>query len=342
MVWLRRALALTVVLVIGALHGDVILYLQSQDRPGIAFAQQSRTRASRVNPLPSWAEPLRAQIIQFVTLATDESSPSFVPEEDRIATFDNDGTLWVEKPQSVEVFFMAERVEEMAQAPSWNPTPQLQAVLEYGIDAFDFPKVDIYDIYTATHSGMTLEQFASLAGQFYDTAVHPRWNLPFQALVYEPQLELMNYLRECGFSVFIVSGGGREFMRVVSEDIYGVAKQQVVGTTLQTQFQTDSLALLRTPVLVVPNVVNDGKAISIGRHIGRRPILASGNTTGDTEMLEYTLGNASYPTLTLLVNHDDAVREYSYPDTPFIQAAQAQGVTIVSMKDDWIRIFPFD
>jgi haloacid dehalogenase-like hydrolase len=307
------------------------------------------------DPLPSWNDgPAKQSIISFVERVTTPGSPDFVPVAERIATFDNDGTLWSEQPLPVQLYFVLDRVKALApQHPEWRTTEpyasllkgDLQPMLAGGDHA-------ILDVMMATHAGMTTAEFQQIVKDWIATARHPTGQL-FTDMVYQPMLEVLSYLRANGFKDFIVSGGGIEFMRAWTERVYGVPPEQVIGSSIKTKFEMRG----GKPVLVrLPELnFNDDKAdkpVAINQHIGRRPIAALGNSSGDKEMLEYTQGGSGARFM-LLVLHDDAAREYAYgpalglPDPKlgaFPQAlydqAKQQGWTVVSMKDDWKRVFP--
>ncbi len=320
---------------------------------GLAVAQTE----SAIDPLPSWNEgPAKAAILAFVARVTSEGSADFVPREERIATFDNDGTLWVEQPIYTQVVFAFDRVKTLApKHPEWKTTQPFKAVLEGDREALKTEgKHAVEKIMAETHAGMTSEDFAKLADDWITTAKHPRFKRLYTECVYQPQLELLSYLRSSGFKTFIVSGGGIEFMRPWTNRVYGIAPPDVVGSSVVTEFQMQDgkPVLMRLPKL---NFVDDkaGKPVGIGQHIGQRPILAFGNSTGDREMLQYTCGGDG-ARLGLLVLHDDAEREYAYgpadglpaskvgtfPQTLMDEAKQ-DGWIVVGMKDDWKQIFPW-
>ncbi len=305
-------------------------------------------RPATADPLPSWNDGATKQrILRFVNEVTDASSPSYVPPEERIATVDNDGTLWCEKPTYVQVFFVFKRVKALApQHPEWKTTQPFKAVLENDMKTLGtFRLPELLKLVAATHAGMTQEAFNEEVQHFFATAKHPRWKRPFQELVYQPQLELLDYLRMNDFRVFIVTGGGRDFVRGVSEDVYGVPKHQVTGSTLQTEFKlvNNEGQLMRLPEFVQPIDDKAGKPVNIERDIGRRPILAFGNSDGDIQMLEYAESDTQ-PWLSLLLHHDDAKREYAYNKgtEKALKVAAERGWTIINIKHDWKTVFPFE
>ena len=318
----------------------------------------SAVASQAADPLPSWNDgPAKQSIISFVERVTTPGSPDFVPVSERIATFDNDGTLWCEQPIPVQLYFAVDRVKALApQHPEWSTTEpfasllkgDLQTVLAGGDHA-------LLEIVMATHAGMTTAEFMQIVKDWIATARHPKTGQLFTDMTYLPMLEVLSYLRANGFKNFIVSGGGIEFMRPWTERVYGVPPGQVVGSSIKTRFEMRN----GKPVLVrLPELnFNDDKAdkpVGINEYIGRRPLAAFGNSRGDKEMLEYTQGGTGARFM-LLVLHDDAAREYAYgpalglPDPKlgaFPQAlyeqAKKQGWTVVSMKDDWKQVFPFE
>jgi phosphoserine phosphatase len=315
----------------------------------IAAAAQSS------DPLPSWNDgPARQAIVEFVEAVTEERGADFVPPEDRIATFDQDGTLWVEHPLYAQGMFALERVIKMApEHPEWKTKEPFQAVLTGDRAAMaKFSEGDWAEIIGATHAGMTTEQFLEIAGDWLAKAKHERFKRPYTELIYQPMLEVMDYLRDSGFRTYIVTGGGQEFVRIYSERVYDVPVEQVVGSSIATKYESQGgrPVLMREPkVFFIDD--KDGKAIGINLFIGKRPYAAFGNSGGDREMLEWT-GAGDGARLKMLVLHDDAEREYAYgpanglPDTKvgtFSQAladeAKQKGWVVISMKDDWKTIF---
>jgi phosphoglycolate phosphatase-like HAD superfamily hydrolase len=302
------------------------------------------------DPLPSWTDgPARKTILDFVARVIDEGGTDYVPPAERVATFDNDGTLWCEQPVYVQAVFALDRARSMAERdPTLSEKPAFRAILSNDRRAMArFGEHEIAELVAATHSGMTPEAFVGLARTWLATAEHPRFRRPYRECLYRPQLELLAYLRTRGFKTFIVTGGGIDFVRAFAEDAYGVPPEQVVGSSTKTRFEAreGKGELIKLPEL---NSVDDkqGKPININLQIGRRPILAFGNSDGDLEMLEYTAAGRG-PRLMLLVHHDDAAREYAYDrESPVgrldkaLDAASRGGWTVVSMKNDWKTIFP--
>jgi haloacid dehalogenase-like hydrolase len=304
------------------------------------------------DPLPSWSDGKAKQaIVAFVAQVTKEGAPDFVPPAERLATFDNDGTLWAEQPLYFQLLFALDRVKALApQHPEWQGKEPFASLLKGDVKgALAGGERAMLDIIMATHAGMTTEEFAQIVQDWLATAKHPVTKRPYTEMVYQPMLEVLAYLRANGFKTFIVSGGGIEFMRPWAEKVYGVPPEQVIGSSIKTQFEWRD----GTPVLVrlpAVNFIDDktGKPVGINAYIGRRPIAAFGNSDGDLAMLQWTTAGRG-ARLALLVHHTDAEREWAYDRTSSIgrldqalDAAQARGWTVVSMKDDWKRIFPFE
>lgn len=318
----------------------------------------SAPRAAAQDPLPSWNDgPAKQAIIRFVQAVTDKSSPQYVEPQDRIATFDNDGTMWVSHPVYTEFVFALDRLRNLApQHPEWKNEMPFKKVLSNGTRAMaELSDKEWGQIYGATHSGMSVAAFLKKARDWLATAKHPRYQRLYTDLAYLPMLEAMKYLRAHGFTTYIVTGGGQEFVRSYAERIYGVPPEQVVGSSIATKFeyQKGQAALLRLPQVFF---IDDhaGKAIGINLFIGKRPLIAFGNSTGDLEMLEYTTAGSG-TRLGLLVLHDDPKREYAYgpaeglPDTTvgtfppsLLDDAQKHGWVIISMKQDWKKIFAWE
>jgi phosphoserine phosphatase len=302
------------------------------------------------DPLPSWNEGSAKQaILEFVRAVTDKNDKDYVGPSERIAVFDNDGTLWVEQPIYTQINFMFDRVKELApEHPEWKTTQPFKALLEGDMKTFAASgKKGILECLVATHTGMTAEQFTELVTEWVATAKHSKFNRLYTELVYQPQLELMAYLRDNGFKVFIVSGGGIEFMRPWSERVYGVPPEQVVGSSVKTEFQMKDgkPVLVRTPKL---NFIDDkaGKPVGIYEHIGRRPILAFGNSDSDMQMIQYVKAGDGLR-LGLFVHHTDAQREYAYDRESHVgtldkvlDMATENDWILVDMKEDWKEVFP--
>ena len=304
------------------------------------------------DPLPSWNDGATKQAItEFVARVTRQGSPDFVPPAERIATFDNDGTLWVEHPMYVQLAFALDRVKAMAPMhPEWKDKQPFKAALEGDLKTLAAAGDHaIAELVMATHAGMTNQEFEKIVTEWLATARDPRFKRPYTELSYQPMIELLVYLRANGFKTFIVSGGGVEFMRPWTERVYGVPPEQVVGSSIKTRFQMRDgrPELFRLPEV---NFIDDGagKPVGINEFIGRRPIAAFGNSDGDLQMLQWTTMSGGVR-LGLLVHHTDAVREYAYDrDTTFGHLDKALDVAamnhwvVVDMKNDWKRIFAFE
>jgi phosphoglycolate phosphatase-like HAD superfamily hydrolase len=302
------------------------------------------------DPLPSWNDgALKANILDYVARVTTEGSPDFVPKPDRIATFDNDGTLWVEKPLYTQFVFVLDRVKAVAnQHPDWKTKEPFKSALDGNTKKLlTYGEKGAMVLVTATHSGMTTVEFNDIVSAWLKTAKHPRFKRLYTDLTYMPMIELLEYLRAKGFTTFIVSGGGTAFMRAYTEKCYGIPPWQVVGSSGETEFRywDSSPTLVKLPDLLFFDD-GPGKAEGINHYIGRQPIFAFGNSTGDKEMLEWT-ANCKGLCFMGLVHHDDAKREYAYgPDSDvgrfpveLMEHALANGWNVVSMKDDWNQIF---
>jgi phosphoglycolate phosphatase-like HAD superfamily hydrolase len=306
--------------------------------------------AAAAEPLPSWRDgATRDAIVDFVDAASSEGSEGFVPANERIAVFDNDGTLWAEQPAYFQLFFAMDRVRAMAdQHPQWKDTQPFKAVLENDMEALaDAGMEGVVTLVMASHAGNTAEEFEGIVRDWIRTARHPTRDVPYTSLVYQPMLELLEFLRANGFQTWIVSGGGIEFLRVWAEEIYGVPPAQVVGSSIKTRFENRD----GRPVIVrLPEIDfvddKDGKPVGIHRHIGRRPVMAFGNSDGDHQMLQYTAGGDG-PRLMGLIHHTDAEREWAYDRDSHIgrldkalDEARRRNWVVVDMKSDWARIFP--
>ncbi len=317
------------------------------------------TSAKAQEPLPSWNDgPAKEAILAFVKEVTDKSDPKYVAPEDRIATFDQDGTLWVEQPMYTQVMYCLERVPALVEKkPELKTTEPFKTVLSGNREAMaKLSMKDLEKILAATLTGMSVDEFSAEVKKWLATAKHPRYDRLYTELTYQPMREVLQYLRANGFKTYIVTGGGQDFVRVYAEQIYGIPPEQVVGSVGGTKYGYDKNGkpfLTKEPKLLL-NDNNAGKPEGIHLMIGRRPYAAFGNSPGDRQMLEYTkAGDGSR--LAMLVLHDDAKREYAYgpaqglPNTKvgtFTQElydeAKKQGWTVISMKNDWKRIFAFE
>jgi phosphoserine phosphatase len=304
------------------------------------------------DPLPSWNEGKSKQsIIDFVTKVTKEGSPDFVPVEQRIATFDNDGTLWSEQPMYFQLFFTLDRVKKLAPSQvDWKEKAPFASILKGDLTgALGGGEKAIVELIMATHTGMTAEEYEQIVKDWIATARHPTTKRPFTDMVFQPMLELLAYLRANGFKTYIVSGGGIEFMRPWAEKTYGIPPEQVIGSSIKTKFEIRD----GKPVLVrlaELNFVDDGegKPVGIQQHIGRRPIAAFGNSDGDLQMLQWT-GAGAGPRFCLYVHHTDAKREWAYDRKSHIgkldkglDEAADKGWTVVDMEKDWKVVYPFE
>jgi hypothetical protein len=319
---------------------------------GAAMFLAGLTTVQAQDPLPSWNDtaPKKA-IVAFVDKVIREGSPDFVPPNERIATFDNDGTLWCEKPLPVQLFFTLDRVKALApQHPEWKTKEPFASLLKDDLKgALAGGEHAILEMMAATHTGMTITEFEKIVADWIATAQHPKFKRPYTECVYQPMLELVAYLRANGFKTFIVSGGGIEFMRPWVEKVYGIPPEQVVGSSGKTKFEMRD----GRPVLMKLPAINfiddkDGKPVGINEHIGRRPVAAFGNSDGDLEMLQWTAASGG-SRFCLYVHHNDAAREFAYDRKDSLarldkglDEAAAKDWTVVSMKDDWKIIFPFE
>ncbi|WP_411956218.1 HAD family hydrolase [Arvimicrobium flavum] len=318
----------------------------------LAVALSPIAATAQTDPLPSWNDTApKAAIVEFVEKVTKEGSADFVAEPERIAVFDNDGTLWTEHPMYVQLAFALDRVRaEALNHPEWKTTQPFKAALDGDMKALAAAgQKGLMELIMATHAGMTTDEFQKVVADWITTARDPRFKKPYTDLVYQPMLELLSYLRANGFKTFIVSGGGIELMRPWTERVYGVPPEQVVGSSIKTQFEMKdgTPTLFRLPQV---NFIDDkaGKPVGINEHIGRKPIAAFGNSDGDLEMLQWTT-MAPGARFGLIVHHTDAEREYAYDrDTEFgrldkaLDAAAVNSWTVVDMKADWKKVFPGD
>ena len=310
------------------------------------------TPVAVAEPLPSWNDtPTKQAIVAFVESVATEGSPDFVPPAERIATFDNDGTLWSELPIYFQLQFAIDRVKATAaEHPEWKTQQPFQAVLEGDHSALTASgEKGLVQLLMASHAGMTTDEFAKAVKDWTLTARHPRFNRPYTEVVYQPMLELLSYLRANGFKTYIVSGGGVEFMRVFAEEVYGIPPEQVVGSSIKTEFEMRD----GVPVIVrLPEIdfIDDkaGKPVAINKFIGRRPIAAFGNSDGDLQMLQWTAAGDG-ARFCLLVRHTDAKREWAYDRESHIgrldealDVAIKSDWTVVDVKQDWKTVFAFE
>jgi phosphoglycolate phosphatase-like HAD superfamily hydrolase len=311
--------------------------------PGAAAAQAV---------LPSWNEgAAKASIVAFVQAVTDKKSKDYVAPRERIAVFDNDGTLWAEQPLYFQFVFAMDRIKALApRHPEWKDKQPYASILEGDLKAaLAGGEHALLEVVHASHAGVTTEEFEKLVRDWFATARHPRFKQPYNRVIYQPMLELLSYLRANGFKTYIASGGGVEFMRVFAEQAYGIPPEQVIGSSGKQKFELrdGKPVLVKLPAL---DFLDDqeGKPIAIQKFIGRRPLAAFGNSDGDLAMLQWTCGGAG-ARFCLYVHHTDAEREWAYDRASSIgrldkglDEARAKGWTVVSMKSDWKKIFPFE
>lgn len=300
--------------------------------------------------LPSWHDTrTRQTILSFIAAAVDSSSQGFVPPADRIATFDNDGTLWCEKPTYPQFIFAMQRIKQLAEEwPELGDQPAYKAALEGDLEYFTrlYPEEIplLMKILFDTHAGMPQSEFDGMAAAFLSDALHPRFGVPFKQCTYKPMVELFYHLQASDFKVYIASAGGMSFVRSVSEEIYDIPRENVIGSSISFEVdrQNDKLILLRKPGLIEPLDEGPGKPINIELHVGGPPILAVGNSNGDIEMLEFAASD-EMPNLSLLLHHDDAEREYAYVEGAerALKLADDHGWTVISMKEDFDTVFDF-
>jgi phosphoserine phosphatase len=306
--------------------------------------------AQEADPLPSWNDgPTKEAIVAFVEKVTDEGGADYVPPSDRIATFDNDGNLWAEKPVYFQLLFAIDRVKALApEHPEWKDKQPFKAAIEGDMETLAKSGHEgIAELVMASHAGMPTQQFQQIVSAWLATAEHPRFKRKYTDLVYQPMLELLSFLRNNGFTTYIVSGGGIEFVRNFSEEKYGIPPAQVVGSSIKTKYEVidGEPTLMR---LAEMNFINDkeGKPIGINQHIAQRPIFASGNSDGDYQMLEWTTAGEG-PSFGLILHHTDPEREYAYDRDSAVgrldkalDDALDKGWIVIDMKKDWNRVFP--
>lgn len=316
----------------------------------VAFTFSSTAITDTAEPLPSWNDGKSKQsIMEFVAKVTTQGSPDFVPIAERIATFDNDGNLWAEQPMYFQLYFAIDRVKALApQNPEWKTEEPFASLLSGDAKSVLAGGMkSVGEIIMASHAGMTTDEFEEIVTEWLTNAKHPVTKKPFTEMVYQPMLELLSYLRANDFKTFIVSGGGIEFMRPWTERVYGIPPEQVVGSSIKTKFQmSDGKPVLMR--LAELDFIDDkeGKPVGINSHIGRRPIVASGNSDGDLQMLQYTAAGEG-PRLMLILHHTDAEREWAYDRNSHIgeldkalNEARGKGWTVIDMKQDWKTIYP--
>lgn len=316
---------------------------KSEDTTAVNPKDSTIVVANNADPLPSWNDgAVKNDIITYVEKVTKKGSPDFIPLENRIATFDNDGTLWAEKPLVQELFAFY-RVKKMVEAkPELAKKQPFKGVIEKDKAFFEKGgEKALVELVAATHTGMTEDDFEAGAKEFFAGAKYPGKNVPLKQIRYQPQLELLDYLRANGFKTYIVTGGTVELVRAISQDFYGIPKDQVVGTSFKYKFDDAKDAIQREPALDHFND-KEGKPAAIQLHIGQRPVFACGNEggAGDLAMLRYSQGN-KYPSFQLIVNHNDSIREYNYQEKNNLSLSTAAKYKyhVVSIKDDWKKVF---
>jgi phosphoglycolate phosphatase-like HAD superfamily hydrolase len=316
---------------------------------GVAMAVASVPAHAQADPLASWIDgATKARIVAFVKAATEPGGKDFVPAADRIAVFDNDGTLWSEQPMYFQLAFAMDRVKALApQHPEWQTRQPFKAVLDGDVKTLAASgEHGLVELVMASHAGNTTDEFAQVVRDWAKSARHPKFNRPYTELTFRPMRELLDYLRANGFRTYIVSGGGIEFLRVFAEELYGVPPEQVIGSSVKTRYELrdGKPAIVRLPEI---DFIDDkaGKPVGIHKFIGRRPVAAFGNSDGDFEMLEWTT-SAPGARLGLIVHHDDGTREYAYDRNSTIgkldrglDEAGKRGWLVVSMKNDWRTVY---
>ncbi|MGB7997761.1 MAG: HAD family hydrolase [Photobacterium halotolerans] len=306
--------------------------------------------SAAADPLPSWNDTAtKQQMMQFVEQTTDSSSAQFVPASERIATFDNDGTLWAEQPAYFQLFYAIDRVKALADKhPEWKTEEPFASILKGDMEGVKKSGMEgLMKLVMVTHANMTTEQFSQSVEQWMQTAKHPVTNKPFTDMVYQPMLELLNYLRSNGYKTYIVSGGGVEFMRSWAPQVYGIPPEQILGSSIKTEYKLidGKPAITRLPEI---DFIDDkeGKPVNIQKIIGRRPVIAFGNSDGDLAMLQWTKAGSG-PRMSLLLHHTDAEREWAYDKESSVgqldkalSVAEKEQWIVVDMKRDWKQVFP--
>jgi phosphoglycolate phosphatase-like HAD superfamily hydrolase len=320
-----------------------------EQKPETTF---ENTPATPADPLPSWNDGATKQaIVAWVSKVTEKGSAEYLKPEDRIAVFDNDGTLWSEQPMYFQLAFILDRVKTLApQHPEWKKKQPFKAVLEGDLKtALASGEKGLMTMLAATHANTTDEEFDKIVSDWVKMAKHPRSQKPYTEMVFQPMLEMLDYLRDNGFKTFIVSGGGIDFMRPWAEEVYGIPAEQVVGSSLKVKYEVKDgkPTIMRTPEL---NFIDDGpgKPVGIHQHIGKRPVFVAGNSDGDYEMMQWTMTNPM-PHFGVLIHHTDADREWAYDRESHIgklnkglDDAAKYGWQVVDMKKDWTRVYSFD
>ena len=312
--------------------------------------ENPRPKQEVKDPLPSWNDvSSKKEILAFVRTATDKNHPNFIPVADRIATFDNDGNLWSEQPAYFQLFFAIDRVKAMAKDhPKWKEEQPFKAVLENDMETLAKQgEKGLIQLVMATHAGSTTEEFENDVQEWIKIAKHPTKNVTYDKLVYQPMLELLQYLRANDFKTYVVSGGGVDFMRAFVTEIYGIPKEQIIGSRIKTEFDYNNgnPVIKRLPALEFIDD-KDGKPLNIQKIIGKKPVFASGNSDGDLQMLQWT-ASSKYKSFMLYVHHTDSIREWAYDRDSHIgrldkglDQAKKDGWTVIDMENDWKIIYP--
>jgi len=341
---LRKLNALALILMV------FLLYSCNTEKTNVK-SEDSASKSIQ-DPLPSWNEgETKTAIISYVNAVSDESSTDFIEVKDRIATFDNDGNLWSEQPAYFQLFFAIDRVKAMAaDHPEWTTEQPFKAVLENNMEALAKQgEHGLLQLVMATHAGNTTEEFKSDVQEWIKTALHPTKKVTYDKLVYQPMLELLQYLRANEFKTYVVSGGGVDFMRAFVTEIYGIPEEQIIGSRIKTSFDYNdgNPVIKRLPEL---DFIDDkeGKPLNIQKIIGKKPIFSSGNSDGDLQMMQWTASN-KYKSFMLYVHHTDEEREWAYDRESHIgkldkglDQALKDGWTVIDMKNDWKVIYPFE
>jgi hypothetical protein len=312
----------------------------------------SSSSVAKADPLPTWNEgQVKQSIISFVEAVTIETNPGFIKPADRIAVFDNDGTLWAEQPYYFQLQFAIDRIKELAPAhPEWEKNKLIQAVIADDIHTvLSFGEKGLVELIMTTHAGMTTDEFSQIVKNWINTAKHPKTVKLYKEMVYQPMLEVLDYLRSNGFKTWIVSGGGVDFLRPWTEEVYGISAEQVIGSSIKAAYEMRD----GKPVLIkLPEIIfiddKEGKPVGIYQYIGKKPVAAFGNSDGDLQMLQYTASN-HLKSLCVYIHHTDSVREWAYDRESHIgkldkglDEAIAKGWTVVDMKTDWKKIYFLD
>jgi len=332
----------------------ISIFLFSCTQPDTTEKKGTSNKVAVTNsdPLPSWNDVVsKKEIIAFVNTVTDSDNPNFIPIADRIATFDNDGNLWSEQPAYFQLFFAIDRVKAMAvDHPEWKTQQPFKAVLENDMEEFKkHGEHGLLEIVMATHAGNTIEEFDAVVKDWIATAKHPTKNVTYDKLVYQPMLELLQYMQENDFKTYVVSGGGIDFMRAFVSPIYNIPSEQIIGSRIKTKFEYNN-GDVKIAFLPENDFINDkdGKPLNIQKIIGKKPVFSSGNSDGDLPMMQYAASN-KYKSFMLYLHHTDSVREWAYDRESHIgrldkglDEANEKGWTVIDMEKDWELIYPFE